>query len=53
MILVVDVGNTNIVLGVYKGSENIVGWRISTDAKNYSGRKPRKARSTGKSRTAS
>ncbi len=36
MILVVDVGNTNIVLGVYKGSENIVGWRISTDAKKTS-----------------
>jgi len=31
MLLVVDVGNTNIVLGVYEG-ENLKGhWRISTD----------------------
>ncbi|MDZ7542605.1 type III pantothenate kinase, partial [Clostridium perfringens] len=36
MILVVDVGNTNIVLGVYNNSENIAGWRISTDAKKTS-----------------
>ena len=36
MILVVDVGNTNIVLGIYKDSENIAGWRISTDAKRTS-----------------
>ena len=36
MILVVDVGNTNIVLGLYKGSENIAGWRISTDSKKTS-----------------
>ncbi len=36
MILVVDVGNTNIVLGLYKGSENISAWRISTDAKKTS-----------------
>jgi len=36
MILVVDVGNTNIVLGVYKDSRNIAGWRISTDAKKTS-----------------
>lgn len=36
MILVVDVGNTNIVLGVYKEKENIASWRISTDAKKTS-----------------
>lgn len=36
MILVVDVGNTNIVLGVYKDSEIISSWRISTDAKKTS-----------------
>ncbi|EOR26701.1 MULTISPECIES: type III pantothenate kinase [Clostridium] len=36
MILVVDVGNTNIVLGVYKNSEIISSWRISTDAKKTS-----------------
>lgn len=32
MILLVDVGNTNIVLGVHDGEEYIVSWRISTDA---------------------
>ncbi|MDV4150266.1 type III pantothenate kinase [Clostridium sp. AL.422] len=36
MILVVDVGNTNIVLGLYKGSNNIASWRISTDSKKTS-----------------
>lgn len=36
MILVVDVGNTNIVLGVYRNSKNIASWRISTDAKKTS-----------------
>lgn len=30
MILVLDVGNTNIVLGVYKGEELIAEWRLST-----------------------
>ncbi|OPX89748.1 MAG: Type III pantothenate kinase [Pelotomaculum sp. PtaB.Bin104] len=30
MILVFDVGNTNIVLGVYRGSDLIADWRIST-----------------------
>lgn len=33
VILVVDVGNTNIVMGVYKEKERIAGWRLSTDAK--------------------
>lgn len=32
MILVLDVGNTNIVLGVYNGEELISEWRLSTDA---------------------
>ncbi|AYE34486.1 type III pantothenate kinase [Clostridium septicum] len=36
MVLLVDVGNTNIVLGVYKERENIVSWRISTDSKKTS-----------------
>ncbi|GAB6168573.1 type III pantothenate kinase [Clostridium carnis] len=36
MILLVDVGNTNIVLGVYKNLENVASWRISTDAKKTS-----------------
>lgn len=31
MILVFDVGNTNIVLGVYDKDELLVNWRISTD----------------------
>lgn len=31
MILVVDVGNTNIVLGVYRGKELVDYWRIGTD----------------------
>lgn len=31
MILVCDVGNTNIVLGVYKGDKLLKDWRISTD----------------------
>ncbi|CAM3692272.1 type III pantothenate kinase [Marinicrinis lubricantis] len=31
MILVMDVGNTNIVLGVYKGKELIHHWRLSTN----------------------
>jgi type III pantothenate kinase len=33
VILVIDVGNTNIVLGVYKDKELIVDWRLSTDSK--------------------
>lgn len=31
MILVVDVGNTNIVLGIYKGESLLHHWRISTN----------------------
>lgn len=31
MILVLDVGNTNIVLGVYENKELIANWRLSTD----------------------
>ncbi|MEG1004273.1 MAG: type III pantothenate kinase [Clostridium sp.] len=36
MILLVDVGNTNIVLGVHKDDNYIASWRISTDAKKTS-----------------
>lgn len=36
MILLVDVGNTNIVLGVHKDNEYIARWRISTDSKKTS-----------------
>jgi type III pantothenate kinase len=31
MILVIDVGNTNIVLGVFDGDELVTNWRIGTD----------------------
>ncbi|NLL29975.1 MAG: type III pantothenate kinase [Clostridiales bacterium] len=31
MILLIDVGNTNVVLGLYKEKQQIHGWRISTD----------------------
>lgn len=31
MLLAVDVGNTNIVFGVYKGEELVYDWRIATD----------------------
>lgn len=31
MILVFDVGNTNIVLGVFEGDELVANWRLSTD----------------------
>lgn len=31
MILVVDVGNTNIVLGIYEGKQLLHNWRISTN----------------------
>ena len=31
MILVLDVGNTNIVVGVYDGSKLVCDWRLSTD----------------------
>ena len=31
MLLVIDVGNTNMVLGVYKDTELLDHWRISTD----------------------
>ncbi len=33
MLLVVDVGNTNIVLGVYKKNKMIKCWRMSTGSK--------------------
>lgn len=36
MILLVDVGNTNIVLGVQKNEKYIASWRLSTDAKKTS-----------------
>ena len=36
MILVMDAGNTNIVLGVYRDDKLIVDWRLSTDLKRTS-----------------
>ncbi|NFP93440.1 type III pantothenate kinase [Clostridium sporogenes] len=33
MILVLDVGNTNIVLGIYKNKKLIANWRLATDNK--------------------
>ena len=31
MIVVIDVGNTNIVLGIYRGQELLHHWRMSTN----------------------
>ena len=31
MLLAIDVGNTNIVTGIYKGAELLASWRIGTD----------------------
>ena len=31
MLLVIDVGNTNIVLGIFKEQELVDHWRVSTD----------------------
>jgi len=36
MLLVVDIGNTNVVLGVYQGSALKAHWRLSTDARTTS-----------------
>lgn len=36
MVLLVDVGNTNIVLGVHDGKNYVASWRISTDPKKTS-----------------
>lgn len=36
MILLVDVGNTNIVIGIYNENEYIASWRLSTDTKKTS-----------------
>jgi len=31
MLFVIDVGNTNIVMGIYKGSRLVKDWRIRTE----------------------
>ena len=33
MVLVIDVGNTNIVVGAFDGDKLVKNWRISTDYK--------------------
>ena len=34
MLLAIDIGNTNIVLGVFEGEELVRSWRIKSDARN-------------------
>lgn len=36
MLLTIDVGNTNTVLGVFDGKELVRSWRVKTDARNTS-----------------
>ena len=36
MVLVVDVGNTNVVVGLFKGQEFINSWRLTTQSKRTS-----------------
>lgn len=36
MVLLVDVGNTNIVIGIYNNNKYLASWRISTDTKKTS-----------------
>ena len=31
MLLAIDVGNTNIVLGIFEGSNLVASWRLATD----------------------
>ena len=33
MLLALDIGNTNITLGVFKNDKLVATWRIATDAK--------------------
>ena len=33
MLLALDIGNTNITLGVFKNDQLVATWRIATDAK--------------------
>ena len=33
MLLAIDVGNTNIVLGVFNGETMVESWRLATDNK--------------------
>ena len=33
MLLAIDVGNTNIVVGVFEGSKLVESWRLATDNK--------------------
>lgn len=40
MLLAIDVGNTNTVLGMYDGDDLISSWRIKTDARTTPTRWP-------------
>ena len=34
MLLAIDVGNTNTVLGVFEGSTLVASWRVKTDSRD-------------------
>ena len=34
MLLTIDIGNTNTVLGVFEGEEMVDSWRVKTDARD-------------------
>jgi type III pantothenate kinase len=36
MLLAIDIGNTNIVLGLYQGQKLITHWRLATHAERTS-----------------
>ncbi|MEY3383142.1 MAG: hypothetical protein RLZZ17_880, partial [Actinomycetota bacterium] len=36
MLLTVDIGNTNTVLGIFDGDRLVQSWRVKTDSRNTS-----------------
>ena len=36
MLLVIDIGNTNVVWGIFEGSTLVAHWRLATDPKTTS-----------------
>ena len=34
MLLTIDIGNTNTVLGIFDGEEMVDSWRVKTDARD-------------------
>ncbi|MCL4394944.1 MAG: type III pantothenate kinase [Chloroflexi bacterium] len=36
MLLAIDIGNTNVVLGVYRGEDLLADWRVATDTRRMS-----------------